>query len=164
MNIRKIQTNDAQRFFNLLSKLDRQTKTMMYEPDERPNDLSMVNAMIVQSDAGNALVLVAEENDDIIGFLSAQKGRTNRIKHTAYIVTGILSEYHNKKIGTNLFSQLYNWAMQNEIKRLELTVVCSNSAAVHLYKKSGFKIEGVKQMAMLIDGEYTDEYYMSKLL
>lgn len=54
--------------------------------------------------------------------------------------------------------------MENRIVRLELTVLCTNKIALNLYKKSGFEIEGTKRKSMYIDGEYVDEYYMSKII
>lgn len=38
MLIRKVTEDDAQAFLNMLLQLDRETKNMMYEPNERRND------------------------------------------------------------------------------------------------------------------------------
>lgn len=62
-----------------------------------------------------------EEQERIVGFLSTERGFANRIKHSAYIVIGILKSYRGKKIATNLFKELINWASHNDIARLELT-------------------------------------------
>ncbi|RST71272.1 GNAT family N-acetyltransferase [Siminovitchia acidinfaciens] len=56
------------------------------------------------------------------------------------------------------------WAEECGILRLELTVVCENQAAVGLYHKMGFEIEGRKRASLLINGAFHDEYLMSKLL
>lgn len=56
------------------------------------------------------------------------------------------------------------WAKENAIKRLELTVICTNIVAKQLYEQKGFVVEGTKKNAMLIDGDYVDEFYMAKLL
>lgn len=53
---------------------------------------------------------------------------------------------------------------KNNVKRLELMVITENIRAVNLYKKSGFKIEGLREISTLINGKYYDEYYMAKLL
>jgi RimJ/RimL family protein N-acetyltransferase len=37
-----------------------------------------------------------------------------------------------------------------------------NEAAVSLYKKMGFEIEGIKKKSLNIEGKYLDEYYMGK--
>jgi RimJ/RimL family protein N-acetyltransferase len=39
-----------------------------------------------------------------------------------------------------------------------------NEVALKLYKKMGFKIEGLKERSMIVNGEYIDEYYMAKLI
>jgi len=59
---------------------------------------------------------------------------------------------------------LESWALDNNIHRLELTVVAQNESAISLYKKLGFEIEGTKRDSLLIDGIFVNEYYMSKLL
>lgn len=50
-----------------------------------------------------------------------------------------------------------------EIK-LNDVVIAHNEVALSLYKKMGFEIEGVKRDSLYVDGEFVDEYYMSKLL
>lgn len=39
----------------------------------------------------------------------------------------------------------------------------NNKVAIKLYEKTGFKIEGVKEKASVVDGKYVDEYYMARL-
>jgi RimJ/RimL family protein N-acetyltransferase len=39
-----------------------------------------------------------------------------------------------------------------------------NEAAIALYKKIDFEIEGRKQHSLVINGSYVDEYCMAKLL
>lgn len=91
------------------------------------------------------------------------KGEYKRIKHTGYIVVGIREKYRGNGIGSKLFSELDIWAIENNITRLELSVICSNTIAKHLYEKNGFKVEGIKKNAMIIDGKYVDEFFMAKI-
>ena len=76
----------------------------------------------------------------------------------------LLKSERGKGIGAKLFEALEEWANQQSIHRLELTVMTYNTAGIALYKKMGFEIEGTKRDSLLIDGKYVDEYYMSKLL
>jgi RimJ/RimL family protein N-acetyltransferase len=39
-----------------------------------------------------------------------------------------------------------------------------NEPAVALYIKNGLEIEGTKRKSLVIDGQWVDEYYMSKIL
>lgn len=163
MIIRKVKSEDANNLLSMLLSLDKETKYMLLEPNERENDVSRVQEMIQQSINGSNLLLVAEEEDNIVGFMSAERSMLKRIKHTAYIVVGIREIYRGKGIGTNFFSELDLWAKENLITRLELTVMCPNIIAKHLYEKNGFEVEGIKKRSILVDGEYVDEFYMAKL-
>ncbi|UUV17826.1 GNAT family N-acetyltransferase [Fusobacteria bacterium ZRK30] len=163
MNIRQIQEKDAELFLNLLLELDNETKFMMLEPGERKNDPEVTRS-IIKRNLQDSFMYVAEEGDKLVGFLTGERGSANRIKHTTYIVIGILGGHRGKGIGRKLFEELEKWSKENNIKRLELTVMIHNEKAVNLYKKMGFKIEGVKEYSILVDGKFIDEYYMGKIL
>ena len=161
MKIRRCEINDADNMLKMLLELDKETEYMLFEADERPNDINRVKAMINQSINGDNLLLIATEDDNIIGFLSAQRGIIRKIKHTAYIVVGIREKFRGKGIGKKLFCELDLWAKENNISRLELTVMCPNSMAKQLYEKNGFEVEGTKRNSIFMNGKYLDEYYMS---
>ena len=163
MKIRRCEINDADNMLKMLLELDKETEYMLFEADERPNDINRVKAMINQSINGDNLLLIATEDYNIIGFLSAQRGIIRKIKHTAYIVVGIREKFRGKGIGKKLFCELDLWAKENNISRLELTVMCPNSMAKQLYEKNGFEVEGTKRNSIFMNGKYIDEYYMSKI-
>jgi len=164
MHYRKLVKTDAERFWEMMNQLDHETKYMLYEPGERIKNIARIESLIENSVEGEDFLLVAEENDKIVGYISAQRGGLKRIAHSAYIVVGILQNYRGKGIGTEFFKQLDNWAEENKITRLELTVICENEIARHLYEKNGFEIEGIKRKSVLVDGNYLDEFYMAKMI
>ncbi len=163
MVIRKMEVSDAGRFLDMLRKLDTETKFMMYEPGERKTTLGEMQDRIKSFNEENSLLLAAVVGEEIVGFLTAERGFANRVKHSAYIVAGILSGHQGKGIGKSLFAALDKWAESSGITRLELTVMKHNESAVSLYKKMGFVIEGEKPNSLIVDGQYIDEYYMAKL-
>ena len=163
MLIREITQNDSEAFLKLLLQLDNETKYMLFEPNERPNDIEATRGRIAAAAASGSIIYAAFDNDKCIGFLSASRGGLKRIRHSAYIVIGILLEYQGRGIGKQLFTELDKWAKQVSVTRLELTLMTHNFAGVALYKKSGFEIEGVKRNAISVGGKYVDEYYMAKI-
>ena len=163
MEIKKIQMEDANNYLNMLLHLDNETKFMMFEPGERPTDINIVKNIIEKSVNGDNLTLLAIDEENIIGFLSVQRGAYKRIRHTGYVVVGLREKYRNMGIGSKLFSELDIWAIENNITRLELTVISSNTVARHLYENNGFIVEGIKKNSMIIDGRYIDEFFMAKL-
>lgn len=161
-----LKVSDARDFWNMMNQLDWETDYMMYEPGEREEktrDLSRLEQNIKYAEEGGFL-LAAKDGANIIGYLWADRGGLNRTAHTAYIVVGIRKAYQGRGIGTELFRRLDIWAEEQGLVRLELTVECPNEAAVHLYEKCGFQIEGIRKSSMLVNGIYVDEYYMGKIL
>ena len=163
MKYRKLSVDEAEQFWNLMNQLDHETKYMLYEPGERKKDLTRIESLIRDSGEKQDFLLVAETDNKLVGYISAQKGRVNRIAHSAYIVVGILMDYRGKGIRTEFFKRLNAWAEENNVVRLELTVICENEVAKCLYAKSGFEIEGIKRKSVCIDGKYLDECYMARV-
>lgn len=164
MIIRKVETKDSERFLNMLIQLDNETNNMMFEPGERKTTIEEMKDIISNTNNSSSLTLVVEDKENIVGFLSAQRGFANRIKHRAHIVIGILRDYRGKKLGVELFQEMEKWALEINITRLELTVMTHNEGAIKLYKKMGFKIEGIKEKSLKVNEKYVDEYYMCKIL
>ncbi|MBT2759105.1 GNAT family N-acetyltransferase [Mesobacillus foraminis] len=164
MKIREIKQGEAAALVELIMEVEKQSKYMLLEPGERTSGARELESRIIEmKKVGNSTVFVAEEGNELIGYLMAIGGTAKRNKHSVYLVTGILDEYRGRGIGTELFKQLEEWRRGTEIERLELTVVTLNEAGIRLYKKMGFVIEGTKRKSLCINGEFVDEYYMSKI-
>lgn len=164
MEYRQIRPEDAREYVEMMRSLDLETDMMMLEPGERKNDPEAAAAMIRESLAAGDFFLIAREGESMAGVLTAERGRYRRIRHAAYVVVGIRTGYRGRGIGTEMFKRLDTWAVSQEITRLELTVRKENKAAVHLYEKSGFVIEGLRKNSMRVGGVYADEYYMAKFI
>ena len=136
----------------------------MFEPGERTTTVAeqrqRIQSMLSQD---NQNIFVAELDNQLVGFLGASGGRFQRNRHSAYLVIGILQAFAGQGLGTQFFQLLEDWALQHNLHRLELTVMCHNKQAVHLYRKMGFGIEGIKQDSLWVNGKYVDEYYMAKI-
>jgi RimJ/RimL family protein N-acetyltransferase len=165
MKIRAIRESDSEQFLLLGKALDEETQFMMLEPGERTltieEQTQRIKSVLAQD---NQMIFVVEHEDSLVGFLGAFGGNYRRNRHCAYIVIGIRQKFAGQGLGKQLFEALESWAVDHKIHRLELTVMCHNERAIHLYQKMGYKIEGVKQDSLWIDGRYVDEYYMAKIL
>ena len=159
MEIRKIDIGDTKDFWQLQKQLNSETKFMMLEPDEREFNFGKAVADVARTD----FTVAAIDNGKFVGYLSADCGKYRRVSKTAYIIVGILKAYQHQGIGQKFFERLDVWAKEKQIKRLELTVLITNNAAIALYQKNGFEIEGVRKQSMCLDGEFIDEFYMGKV-
>jgi RimJ/RimL family protein N-acetyltransferase len=162
--IRKVTLEDAPALLSLKIQLDSETKFMMLEKGERPNNLEGERQRIENIlESNNSMIFIAEVDNKIVGHLSAYGDSFKRNKHRAYIVIGILQAFTEQGIGKKLFEAMDIWARKVSLHRLELTVMTHNNHAIKLYKKMGFEIEGTKRHSLKIDGQYVDEFYMAKL-
>ena len=82
----------------------------------------------------------------------------------AVIGMGVMQAHQNKGVGSKLLAALIdladNWY---GLARLELSVFTDNLAAVSLYKKFGFRIEGTLVHFAFREGQYADVYLMARL-
>lgn len=163
--IRQIHESDAMEFMDLRKTIEEETQFMLLEPGERETALQEERSLIAEVMAtDNQAIFVAQVNGMLVGYLKASGGKYIKNRHSVYLTAGVLQDFTGRGIGTRLFSELEQWAIEHEIHRLELIVMQHNEAAIGLYKKVGYEIEGIKRNSLFVDGVYVDEYYMGKLL
>ncbi|WP_217587461.1 GNAT family N-acetyltransferase [Lentibacillus saliphilus] len=164
MIIRPIAVSDAKQFLELSKKIDA-SGFMLYEPGERETTVEQQRKSIERIlSEKKSIFFVAEVEGEIVGFIAALGGTLKRNQHSAYLVLGILEAYQGRGIATQLFHQVFEWAKEIDISRLELTVIKDNIKALNLYRKMGFIIEGEKVHSLIINGKPVNEYYLYKLL
>lgn len=162
--IRERAIDDTNDFCEFLTKLDNESKYMLFERGERNVDKNIIKNKIEEVIKNGDMCYVATDDNAIIGYVIAVKSQFIRTQHIATIVIGILEDYCNNGIGYSLFQNIIKWAKECSVKKLELTVITENKRAIYLYRKFGFEIEGTRKMATFIDGKYYDEYYMAKII
>lgn len=165
ITLRRLIPADAAELLALQHRLDEETSFMLLEPGERQSGLQQVQDMIQGFErADNSILIGAEADGKLAGYLSLRGGSVKRNRHSAYLVIGILEEFQGIGVGAALFQEMENWAKGTGLIRLELTVMTHNTKALALYAKCGFEIEGTKRKSLRIGEAWVDEYYMSKIL
>lgn len=165
MQIRKVRASDAQSLLDLMLQLDRESKFMLLEEGERCTTLEQqVKILESFSESSSKVMLVISDEYDIYGFAVGIGNTANRNRHSMYCIMGVKQLVSGNGYGKQLLEYLETWALSQEFTRLELTVMCHNDRAVNLYRKHGFEIEGTKRNSLNVDGQYVDEFFMSKLL
>jgi putative acetyltransferase len=115
--------------------------------------------------ADNHVYLVAEVEGQIVGILICRGGRRRAMRHTATLSMSVAHEWRNQGIGSKLLARAVEWARDTSVvTRIELHVYTRNEAAIHLYKKYGFEVEGRLRCRVYRDGEYHDNLAMALLL
>ena len=108
--------------------------------------------------------LVAEVEGRVVGASTMSRGRSPRMRHTADCGVSVHPDYWNQGVGSALIGAMVdladNWF---DYKRLELEVYTDNAAAIHLYEKFGFVIEGTKHRHSFRQGKYLDTHVMARV-
>jgi putative acetyltransferase len=107
---------------------------------------------------------VAIINDEIVGNLGLHVCENPRRKHAATFGMGVKDHFQGKGVGSALLQTAIdladNWL---NLRRLELTVYTDNIAAIALYKKFGFVVEGESPEFAFRNGEYVAAYHMARV-
>lgn len=165
MVVRSSHPDDAARLLELNRTLDRESRFMLLEPDERTGGVEQQRALLERiSASGHQRMLVADAGDRLAGLLVVTAGLFRRNRRTASVVVGVARDFQRRGVARQLFAAGEAWARARGVRRLELTVMADNAAALALYRALGFEREGVRRGALEVNGAVVDEIYMGKLL
>jgi putative acetyltransferase len=115
--------------------------------------------------ADGVVSLVACSGDQIVGTASLHLNtKTPRRAHAGSLGMAVPAAWQRKGVGTALLGAIVELADSwLGLARLELTVYVDNEAALALYRKLGFEIEGTMRGYALRRGELVDTYAMARL-
>lgn len=164
MIIRQAKPIDAEQLVELIKHVENTSEFMLFGAGERQISAVQLKKRIESFGECGSTIFIAEDTKELTGYLMVNAGGANKNKHSAYLVIGISESSRGQGVGKALFVALDGWARETGLHRLDLTVMQSNTAAIALYHKNGFTIEGVKKDSLFVNGEFVDEYYMAKLL
>ena len=113
------------------------------------------------------LFLVAVVDGEVVGMVRAGAGTNQRTRHFADVDSlWVRASFRRRGVAGLLLSALVSWAREHpEIEKLGLFVFSTNAAAIHLYGRYGFAIEGrYPRDIKFEDGTYADTVAMGLLV
>jgi ribosomal protein S18 acetylase RimI-like enzyme len=112
------------------------------------------------------ILLVAESAGAIVGTSEVNKGERKRCQHVGRVGISVLEKYRGIGCGTALLKSIIKWAKEDRIiEKLNLEVFASNTNAISLYKKLGFRKYGLSPKAIKINKDkYVDSILMYKFV
>lgn len=118
----------------------------------------------IKQPMANMVRHVAEVDGTVVGMANLFQPNEPRLKHSGALGMMVHPHYWGMGIGTqlmkNLVSSADNWF---NLTRVELEVNTDNPAAVALYHKVGFEIEGTHSYHAYGDGRMADSYFMARI-
>jgi L-phenylalanine/L-methionine N-acetyltransferase len=110
------------------------------------------------------VLLVAVLDQVIVGQAGLINEANPRRRHAAHLGLAVDDRFVGQGIGSALLAELINLADNwLHVLRLELTVFTDNAAAIALYRKFGFQLEGTHRAYALRNGELIDVHAMARL-
>lgn len=165
--IREAEPSDAAELVTFLNRVSVETDfTSLDRNGILLTDTEMELFLDKQARSENQISLLALLNDEIAGLVNITADQRKRVRHIGDFFIVIGKEYWNNGLGSLLLEEVVEWAQASGIlRRLQLTVQTRNQAAVHLYQKNGFVIEGRQERGAYIgEGEFIDVYLMGRLI
>ncbi|OED37839.1 GNAT family N-acetyltransferase [Chromatiales bacterium (ex Bugula neritina AB1)] len=108
--------------------------------------------------------LIAQIDEEAVGHIGFSAIQNPRRKHVGTFGMAVKQNHEGKGVGSALLGAALdladNWL---NLRRVELTVYTDNEAAIALYKKFGFIVEGESEMFAFRDGEFVNSYYMARV-
>ena len=150
--IREAGAEDAAELVTFLNRVSLETDfTSLDGEGILLTDTEMELFLDKQAHSENQITLLALLNDKIAGIVNITADQRKRVRHIGDLFIVIGKKYWNNGLGSFLLEEVVEWAQASGIlRRLQLTVQTRNQAAVHLYQKHGFIIEGRQERGAYI--------------
>lgn len=159
ITIRRIETSDAKAISEIYTHTNAYTGTLQMPHPSLPQwEKRFANI------PDHVYAYAAIIDGEIVGNLSVTLATNPRRRHVADMGIGVKDAFQGQGIGNELMKTAVdladNWL---NLTRLELTVFTDNAAAIALYQKHGFIIEGEARAFAFRNGEYADAYFMARI-
>ncbi|MEJ2636090.1 MAG: GNAT family N-acetyltransferase [Calditrichia bacterium] len=152
--IREVQATDAALLNSFLQMMVRDSEYLEFEADDFNHSRDEEEKIIREcADAKNCLMLLAENNQQIIGYAGIRVSTQGIMPYVGVFGIAVHKEYQHQGIGSGLMNEVLGWARESSgLKKIILAVFEDNINAIKLYESAGFRKEGVLEKSYIING------------
>lgn len=164
--IREAKQEDAQSMINFYNVVGGETDFLSFGKNGFSRPLHDYENFIESTKAAhNSIILLATLDDELIGIASITSNPKARTKHVGTLGIVIAEKYCGFGLGRKLMEELIEWARGNgTTKKIHLVTRADNERAIELYKKVGFKEEGLLEQDTYINGVYYNTLIMGLMV
>ena len=167
LSLRSPQVGEGQPLLEAVKRIMAESEHLLTQADEFNVAIEQEESMIARFLGHPAKLLIVPIVDGkIVGMMDFNCGGRRRNSHTGELGMSLLPEFRGQGIGTMMLEALSKWASTHPtIEKICLHVHRRNEAAVNLYKKAGFIVEGTDIKGVkLDDGTYDDALFMTRFV
>jgi RimJ/RimL family protein N-acetyltransferase len=125
--------------------------------------IEISHARVLRNLQDNLPFYIAISDNKVVGWCDVASLNRPIFSHLGSLEIGVISNYRGFGIGKELIRVTLERAKEIGLTRINLTVREPNKAAITLYKKMNFVIEGLHRKAVYVDGNYEDLISMALL-
>lgn len=157
---------DAEEIIKFRRKLGLETTNTYHHPDMVLDLKEQIDYINTIEKHPRSFFITAFYNNEVVGNLGITpvKDKHPWTKHLAYFGVGIIKEFWGSGLIQEMLSEMLEYAVKMDYKKIEATVKADNEAALQAYLNIGFHIEGLRKRATIVNGKYFDEYHIAKYL
>ncbi len=158
--------SDAVQFPSFQQQIASETTNTMQMVGETPALEKIIESWQQSQEDPNHLRIGGFHNNRLIGQLGFRPLSPIHpyTKHIGQFGMMILQEFWGQGIGRRMLEIMEEHARRHEFTRIEALVRQKNERGVKLYQNAGYNIEGTRKQAALINKEYSDEFFIAKIL
>lgn len=164
MEIRKLTGEDALKYLQLrLEALQQNPEAFATTYEEAIARINPLERTATNLDAAGSSTLGAFIDNELVGVMTVLGEGAPKLRHRVNLLAVYVTpRVRGQQIGQALLEATIEHAKTwPGVEKMNLTVVATNTPAIRLYEKAGFKTFGLEHHAMKVDNKYVDELYMS---
>jgi ribosomal protein S18 acetylase RimI-like enzyme len=98
----------------------------------------------------------------VVGWCDVNPKTHESLRHSGVLGMGVAASHRGQGLGSALLHATLEAASARGITRIELVVRADNAAAIALYERHGFELEGRLRNYMIVDGAAYDALAMAR--
>jgi ribosomal protein S18 acetylase RimI-like enzyme len=106
---------------------------------------------------------VAVDDGRVVGWCDVNPKTHETLRHSGVLGMGVAASHRGQGVGSALLRATLEAASARGIRRVELIVRDDNTAAIALYERHGFELEGRLRDYIIVDGRAYDALQMARL-
>lgn len=125
--------------------------------------LARVRRFLLGNLGHGAPMFVAVDAGRVVGWCDVTPKTHEGLQHSGVLGMGLLAPHRGQGLGSRLLAATLEGAAARGLTRVELAVLADNTAAIALYDRFGFAVEGVCRGYLRLDGVTRDALLMARV-
>jgi ribosomal protein S18 acetylase RimI-like enzyme len=124
--------------------------------------LSRVRSFVHNGLRNGMAHFVAVDDGRVVGWCDVNPKIHAALRHSGVLGMGVAASHRRRGVGSALLGTTLEAAAAKGLWRIELVVRADNAAAIALYERHGFELEGRLQDYLIVDGRAYDALQMAR--